>query len=215
MFRYYIIAIIVGNILIGVINGLIGLPGYSTPVALLVCLGVSVLFTVLEFGLDALIAWLTRLLPEKAVDPFRKIYRVGKWEKKVYKKLGIVKWKDKIPEAGGLLAKFQKKKVLDFHDNTYIMTFMRESVYAEVMHVISAIAGLAVPALCVLRLLWPDVIPQVHWCVRIALPVALVNFVLQVLPVMVQRYVRPQLMSVYLRNQKRAERLAESVNPNH
>lgn len=215
MFRYYIIAIIVGNILIGVINGLIGLPGYSTPVALLVCLGVSVLFTVLEFGLDALIAWLTRLLPEKAVDPFRKIYRVGKWEKKVYKKLGIVKWKDKIPEAGGLLAKFQKKKVLDFHDNTYIMTFMRESVYAEVMHVISAIAGLAVPALCVLRLLWPDVIPQVHWCVRIALPVALVNFVLQVLPVMVQRYVRPQLMSVYLRNQKRAERLAESVKPNH
>lgn len=210
MFRYYIIAIVVGNILIGLVNGLIGLPGYSTPVALLVCLGVSVLFTVLEFGLDALIAWLTRLLPEKAVDPFRKIYRVAKWEKKVYKKLGIVKWKDKIPEAGGLLAKFQKKKVLDFHDNAYIMTFMRESVYAEVMHVISAVAGLAVPALCALRLLWPDVIPQVHWCVRIALPVALVNFVLQVLPVMVQRYVRPQLMSVYLRNQKRAERSTKS-----
>lgn len=212
MFRYYIIAIIVGNILIGLINGLIGLPGYSTPVAMLVCLGVSVLFTVLEFGLDALIAWLTRLLPEKAVDPFRKIYRVAKWEKKVYKKLGIVKWKDKIPEAGGLLASFQKKKVLDFHDNEYIMTFMRESVYAEVMHVISAIAGLAVPALCAVRLLWPDVIPQVHWCVRIALPVALVNFVLQVLPVMVQRYVRPQLMSVYLRNQKRAQRQAEAQN---
>ena len=212
MFRYYIIAIIVGNILIGLINGLIGLPGYSTPVAMLVCLGVSVLFTVLEFGLDALIAWLTRLLPEKAVDPFRKIYRVAKWEKKVYKKLGIVKWKDKIPEAGGLLANFQKKKVLDFHDNEYIMTFMRESVYAEVMHVISAIAGLAVPALCAVRLLWPDVIPQVHWCVRIALPVALVNFVLQVLPVMVQRYVRPQLMSVYLRNQKRAQRQAEAQN---
>lgn len=212
MFRYYIIAIIVGNILIGLINGLIGLPGYSTPVAMLVCLGVSVLFTVLEFGLDALIAWLTRLLPEKAVDPFRKIYRVAKWEKKVYKKLGIVKWKDKIPEAGGLLANFQKKKVLDFHDNEYIMTFMRESVYAEVMHVISAIAGLAVPALCAVRLLWPDVIPQVHWCVRIALPVALVNFVLQVLPVLVQRYVRPQLMSVYLRNQKRAQRQAEAQN---
>jgi glycosyl-4,4'-diaponeurosporenoate acyltransferase len=210
MFRYYIIAIIVGNILIGLINGLIGLPGYSTPVAMLVCLGVSVLFTALEFGLDALIAWLTRLLPKKAVDPFRKIYRVAKWEKKVYKKLGIVKWKDKIPEAGGLLAKFQKKKVLDFHDNEYIMTFMRESVYAEVMHVISALAGLAVPALCAVRLLWPDAISQVHWCVRVALPVALVNFVLQVLPVMVQRYVRPQLMSVYLRNQKRAQKQADA-----
>ena len=87
MFRYYIIAIVVGNILIGLVNGLVGLPGYSTPVALLVCLGVSVLFTALEFGLDAVIAWLTRLLPEKAVDPFRKLYRVAKWEKKLYKKL--------------------------------------------------------------------------------------------------------------------------------
>ena len=112
MFRYYIIAIVVGNILVGLVNGLIGLPGCSTPVALLVCLGVSVLFTALEFGLDAVIAWLTRCLPEKAVDPFRKIYRVAKWEKKLYKKLGIVKWKDKIPEAGGLLANFQKKKGL-------------------------------------------------------------------------------------------------------
>ena len=209
MFRYYIIAIVVGNILIGLVGGLVGLPGYSTPVAMLVCLGMSVLFTALEFGLDALIAWLTRLLPLKAVDPFRKLYRVAKWEKKLYKKLGIVKLKDKIPEAGGLLAKFQKKKVLDFHDNEYILKFMRESVYAEVMHVISALAGLAVPALCACRLLWPDVIVQVHWCVRVAIPVALVNFVLQVLPVMVQRYVRPQLMSVYLRNQKRAERMAE------
>lgn len=209
MFRYYIIAIVLGNILIGSVNGLIGLPGCSTPVALLVCLGVSVLFTALEFGLDAVVAWLTRRLPEKAVDPFRKIYRVAKWEKKLYKKLGIVKWKDKIPEAGGLLANFQKKKVLDFHDNEYIFTFMKESVYAEVMHVISALAGLSLPALCACRLLWPDVILQVHWCVRIALPVALVNFVLQVLPVMVQRYVRPQLMSVYLRNQMRAERLVK------
>ncbi len=206
MFRYYIIAIVVGNILIGFINGLVGLPGCSTPVATLMCLGVSVLFTALEFGLDAVIAWLTRLLPEGAVDPFRRIYRVAKWEKKFYKKMGIVKWKDKIPEAGGILAKFQKKKVLDFHDNEYIMRFMRESVYAEIMHVLSAIAGLAIPALCALRLLWPDAVPQVYWGLRIALPVALVNFVLQVLPVMVQRYVRPQLMSVYVRNQKRAAR---------
>lgn len=199
MFRYYIIAIIVGNIVIGLVNGLVGLQGCSVPVAIGVCFGFSVLFTVLEFGLDALIAWLTRLLPARAVDPFLRVYRVAKWEKKLYKRLGIVKWKDKIPETGGLLVKFQKKKVLDFHDNEYLMTFMRESVYAEVMHVLSAIAGLVFPLVCVL-------VPSWAWLVRMALPVALVNFVLQALPVLVQRYVRPQLMSVYLRNQKRAER---------
>ena len=199
MFRYYIIAIAAGNVLIGAAGGLIGLPGCTLPAAMLICLGLSLLFTVLEFGLDALIAWLTRLLPARAVDPFLRVYRVAKWEKKLYKRLGIVKWKDKIPETGGLLVKFQKKKVLDFHDNEYLMTFMRESVYAEVMHVLSAIAGLVFPLVCVL-------VPSWAWLVRMALPVALVNFVLQALPVLVQRYVRPQLMSVYVRNQKKAER---------
>ena len=98
-----------------------------------------------------------------------------------------------------LLVGFGKSKVLDMHNNEYLLTFMRESVYAEIMHVISAFAGFVFPLLCLL-------IPGWAWLVRMSLPVAIVNFVLQVLPVMVQRYVRPQLMSVYLRNQKRAER---------
>ena len=93
--------------IIGLAGGLIGVPGRSAPAAVGVCLGLSVLFTALEFGLDALIAWLTRMLPTSAVDPFKRIYRVAKWEKKVYRRLGIVKWKDKIPEAGALLVGFQ------------------------------------------------------------------------------------------------------------
>ena len=211
MFRYYIIAIVVGNILIGLVNGLIGLPGCSFLVATLVCLGVSSLFTALEFGLDAVVALAVRRLPEGAVDPRRRIYRVAKWEKKLYRRLGIVAWKDKIPEAGALLVGFGKSKVLDFHDNAYLLTFMRESVYAEIMHVVSAIAGLAVPVLPSLLLLWSDAGLEVRWGLRIALPVALVNFVLQVLPVMVQRYVRPQLMRVYERNREREARLANKA----
>jgi glycosyl-4,4'-diaponeurosporenoate acyltransferase len=199
MFRYYIIAIAAGNVLIGAIGGLIGLPGRTLPVAMLICLGFSLLFTALEFGLDALIALAVRRLPEPAVDPFAQMYRVAKWEKKVYRKLGIVKWKDKIPEAGALLVGFGKSKVLDMHNNEYLLTFMRESVYAEVMHVISAFAGFVFPLLCL-------PVPGWAWLVRISLPVALVNFILQVLPVMVQRYVRPQLMRVYERNLTRVAR---------
>ena len=209
MFRSYIIAIAAGNALIGLVNGLIGLPGCSAPVATLVYVGVSVLFTALAFGLDALIAIAVRKLPEGAVDPRRRIYRVAKWEKKLYKKLGIVSWKDKIPEAGGLLVGFQKSRVLDFHDNAYLLTFMRESVYAEIMHVLSAVAGFALPTLCVLPRLWSLAVPDVRWGLRVALPVALVNFVLQVLPVMVQRYVRPQLMRVYERNLAREQKQAQ------
>ena len=86
MFRYYIIAIVAGNLLIGLINGLVGLPGCSAPVATLVYVGVSVLFTALAFALDAVIAMAIRKLPEGAVDPRRRMYRVAKWEKKLYKK---------------------------------------------------------------------------------------------------------------------------------
>ena len=194
--------------MIGLVNGLIGLPGFSAPVATLVYVGVSVLFTALAFGLDAVIALAVRRLPEGAVDPRRKAYRVAKWEKRLYKKMGIVSWKDKIPEAGGLLVGFQKSRVLDFHDNAYLLTFMRESVYAEVMHVISAVGGFAIVALCPLLGLWFPAASEVRWGLRIALPVALVNFVLQVLPVMVQRYVRPQLMRVYERNLHREQKSA-------
>ena len=73
MFRYYIIAIAAGNVLIGAVGGLIGLPGRTLPVAMLICFGFSLLFTALEFGLDALIALAVRRLPEPAVDPFSRI----------------------------------------------------------------------------------------------------------------------------------------------
>lgn len=157
------------------------------------------LATAVAFGIDALAAILTRALAKgRAVDPLAPYYTVAKWEKKLYVKLGVRVWKDKIPEMGGLLVGFQKKKVETRDDPEYLMFFLRETCYAELMHIISAFLGFlnvfTLPLSCALYF---------------AVPVAIVNFVLNILPVIVQRYVRPSLLLSYNRCVRKAQKREE------
>ncbi len=192
MFRYYVIAIAMGSALIFGANALWVVP--STRFTVLHALSFTVLAVAEAFLIDAAVALLVRYaVPKSYYDPLKKRYACARWEKKLYTRLGIRRWKDKIPETGGLLVGFPKDRVLDMHDNEYIFKFMEETCYAEVMHVWSAVLGFAVLALCPspLRL-------------TAALPVALVNLILQLLPVAVQRFVRPQLLRIYNANARRA-----------
>ncbi|MBO7310217.1 MAG: hypothetical protein J6U86_02345, partial [Clostridia bacterium] len=167
MLRYYISAIIASAAVIFIANILL-IPQASALSVLL-----FLLLAILEaFAVDAIVALVIRyLVPEKHYDPISKRFKVQKFEKKLYSKLGIRKWKDKIPETGGMLVGFQKKKVLDLHDNKYLYKFMQETCYAEAMHEWSVPLGFVVVALC------PSPLK-----VSVALPVALVNAVLQILP---------------------------------
>lgn len=188
MLRYYFIIIGICTVLIAVIS------------AVFAPFGTSVLMTalcvLLAFSIDAAVALFTRyVLPKSFFNPFRRRFTCARFEKSFYSAIGIRKWKDKIPETGGLLVKFPKNRVLDFHDNEYLFKFMEETCYAEIMHVWSIFLGFAVLFACkgTLRL-------------TIALPVAAVNALLQLLPVFVQRFIRPQLARVYQRNAERSRR---------
>ena len=92
---------------------------------------------------------------------------------------------------GGLLVGFQKKK-LEKDTPEYLLFFLKETCYAELMHLISAILGFAIIFLLPLRFALP-----------ISLPVALVNFVLNMMPVLVQRYVRSHMIPLYERSKRR------------
>ena len=191
MFRYYIIAIVSGSALIFGANALFVVS--HTPFSVMHAFIFTVLSVVEAFLIDAAVALLVRYaVPKSYYHPLKRRYACARWEKKVYVKLGIRKWKDKIPETGGLLVGFPKDKVLDMHDNSYIFRFMEETCYAEVMHVWSAVLGFAVLALCPAPLR-----------MTVALPVTLVNLILQILPVAVQRFVRPQLLRIYNSNSRR------------
>ena len=139
-----------------------------------------------------------RKLPAEKMNPFCRLFAVHHWERKFYVRIGIRRWKDKIPETGGLLVNFSKKKVADRSDNAYLMKFMQETCYAELMHTLS------IPTGFLILFLFPGHI------LYFGLPVALVNAVLQLLPVFVQRYVRPFLLSCYRRNQNVARSKASS-----
>ena len=137
--------------------------------------------------IDAAVALIVRAMPKKLMNPYLKRFKVFSWESKVLVALGVRKWKDKIPEAGGTLVGFSKREVKDKSNPEYLYQFMVETVYGEVMHFWGFIFSFLVFAYK----------PAQFWIVY--LPLFLTNFLINFLPVMVQRYNRPKLMKAYER----------------
>ena len=190
MFRYYLAVIFGGTGLIALLAALAG--GVPAGKAVLAAVSTSAA----AFLADAVCALATRwCVPERKMNPFARVWKVHHFERRFYVKIGIRRWKDKIPETGGLLVGFSKSAVADRHDNTYLLKFLKETCYAELMHIVSIPCGFLV---LLLTLAW-DSIP--HFIAWFGLPVAIVNAVLQLLPIFVQRYVRPFLLSAYRYNE--------------
>lgn len=163
----------------------------------------AILFTalsvVLMFAIDAIVAILARCIPEKKIDPFAKIFVAKNRERKIYEKLGVKFWKDIIPESGKLLVGFDKRHIEKPNDNEYVLKFLKETCYAGIMHTISIFASLLAFVFMPYKL-------------TIVLPVVLTNMFLQFLPVVVQRYNRIRLISIYYFNKRHQEREENEQN---
>ena len=138
----------------------------------LVCVGV-----IFEILVDGLMATIARLLPAKCADYTKRIYHVRVEEKKIYEKLKIRRWKDKIPEIGHFTG-FRKNKLVNPQSVEYVDRFLLESCYGELGHFLALFAGCAVLFLKTLSSVW----------VALAIPVAIVNFFLNLLPIFTLRY---------------------------
>ena len=161
---------------------------------LMVALCISVLF---EIIVDGFMAGFLHFLPKKCFDPEKKCYQVSKKERNFYEKMGIKSWKDKVWELGAL-GGFRKNKIKDPNSPEYLQQFLVESNIGIVAHVISMVCGFAV------MFIFP-----LHFALGIGLPVAIVNFVLNLMPTMILRYNVPKLSVAY----KRAVRLKERSVP--
>ena len=73
-------------------------------------LGFTAIAAVLSIVVDALVATVCRLLPERVANHESKVYTVSAKEKSFYEKLKIRKWKDKVPEIGHFTG-FRKNKI--------------------------------------------------------------------------------------------------------
>lgn len=179
---------------------------YTTIIALSVCLNlclngflgagwaVSAVWLAAAVGamvvIDAAVAVCVRCYPEKKIDVFSRYFTVSQRERALYERLGVRRWKDVIPESGKYLCHFAKDKIAEPANNVYILKFLRETCYAEVMHECSFVLSFAALLFLPYRL-------------HIVLPVVLTNALLQLLPAIAQRYNRCRLVKLYRFNARR------------
>ena len=149
--------------------------------------------TALQFAFDGSLAFLIHKMPDRWFGVDNPHYRVSEGERKLYKKLKVRLWKDKVWELGGL-GGFSKSVLREPDDPAYIERFIIECNKGVLTHRLSYPAGflamLTLPNVCA-------------W--TIALPVALVNLYLNILPTLVLRYNTPMLQGILKRLRRRAK----------
>ena len=146
--------------------------------------------TALQFALDGIIALVINKMPDKWFGADNPMYSVSEAEKKLYKKLKVRLWKDKIWELGGL-GGFSKKKLQDPNDAEYIEKFIIECNKGVLTHRLSYPIGF----LAMLTL-------HGACAFTVALPIAAVNLFLNILPTLALRYNTPMLKAVLKRLKK-------------
>ena len=149
--------------------------------------------TALQFALDGFWAIVINKMPNKWFGVDNPLYRVSEWERDLYKRLKVRRWKDKVWELGGL-GGFSKKTLREPDNPAYIERFIIECNKGVLTHRLSYPVGflamLTLPNACAFT---------------IALPVAIVNLFLNILPTLALRYNTPMLQAA-LKRLKRKER---------
>lgn len=182
---FFIVIVIVSCIIIGTFNVALCFDLFNNSILLLI--GLIILGVVIEYVIDMIVAGIVVATPKKWYNYER--FKTFKWEKRFYNFLKIKSWKDKIPIGKGPLGNgFAKDKIKDSNDVEYLERFLMDNCRAEVMHIISFFLGF------LLIFIFPL---QYAFC--ISLPIALVNALLQLMPIFVQRYTRPKLVIAYIR----------------
>lgn len=185
----YISIIFICTIISTLLGVFVGVPYFGvTESRVFAIIIISLLVLVVIDGVCAL--FVRYCLPKKVFNPFLKCYNVGKFERKFYEKIGIRKWKDRIPEAGQLFANFAKTEIADMTNNEYVYKFMSETIYAELMHWLSAIFSFLI------------IFIDLRLALTVGLPLVIGNMILNLMPILVQRYNRPKLMVLYQRNER-------------
>ncbi len=155
--------------------------------------------TVAVIAIDGLLAFVIRwLLPAKWFSHDKKFFAGRKAECRFYEKIGIKKWKDKVPELGDLTG-FRKNKISDPTNNEFIARYILEANYGLTLHFLGMIFGFLI------MLIYPQ------FALNIAFPVAVVNFGFNFLSFAILRYNLPKLHTLYKFNLRRAKNAEKTV----
>lgn len=174
--------------IIGIAMGIIALFNIILGTATWYYITIAVVWcTLLQFALDGLMAIFIRLMPDKYFSIENPYFEVSPTYKKMLSKLKVRRWKDKVWELGGL-GGFSKKNLQKPKDAEYLEKFIIECNKGVVTHRLCYFLGFLA------MLTVKDITPF-----TIALPVALVNLYLNILPTLVLKYNTPTLKNVLYR----------------
>ncbi len=131
------------------------------------------------------IFFIGRVFPRKWIHESSFPFKSYKWENdgQIYRKIGVHKWKTKLPDASVLIHKiapwFMPKKRLDAKTKDKMKTLVKESCVAEFNHFMAAVLGL--------------------YCMKIwrktgGIILSICNFICHMPFVLIQRYNRPRLV---------------------
>ncbi len=190
--KLYLYVIGVAMVIISTINIIFNTATwYNVIIAVVLC-------TAAQFALDGIIAIIINKMSDKLYAVNNPLYSVSETEKKLYKKLKVRNWKDKVWELGGL-GGFSKKNLASPNNSEYIEKFIIECNKGVLTHRLSYPIGflpmLFIPNVCALT---------------IAFPVAIVNLFLNILPTLALRYNTPKLHAMLKRKELKAERVVQN-----
>ena len=186
--KLYLTVIGIAMLLISVLNIIFGTATwYYIVIATVFC-------TALQFALDGFIAIVINKMPDAWFGVDNPAYNVTERERKMYKKLKVKRWKNKVWELGGL-GGFSKGAIASPDDPKYIEKFIIECNKGVLTHRLAYPAGF----LAMLTLKMP-------LALTIALPVAVVNLFLNILPTIVLRNNTPLLKSILNKLRARADK---------
>ena len=119
---------------------------------------------------------------------------------KIYEKLGIRKWQNRVPDVSKVMPNIVPRKAMEKNLSfTGLYRMVQETCVAETTHVLLCIAGIA--------LLW--IWPGAGGIVLFILYVLLGNIPF----ILIQRYNRPRLQRLLLAAERRERRIHESSDP--
>ncbi len=189
----YISSILICMTLIAVVNYVVAMPIFGFELwYIIVAVTVSTIAVIVIDGIFAtIVRW---IMPEKWFSVDKKYFVPSRKKCQFYEKLGIKKWKDKVLELGGF-SSFHKNKLGDASSNEYVRRFIVEANYGIVVHVFCIVFGFLVVFVFPLK-----------YYLCFGIPVAIVNAVLNLLPLWILRYNLPKLHTLYKYNKKRQDK---------
>ena len=191
----YPIIIIIAMIIIAVMNVL-----FNNMEPWYIYVIYTIALTIIVILIDGLVAWIIRSLPSKCVDYNKKVFHTTKREIRFYDFIRIKKWKDKVPELG-MFTSFRKNKISDPNNPEYLKRYIMEACYGVIIHYASVPFGFLI-LLCDYKMYSGNSI----LFLTIALPVAIVNAILIVLPAFILKYNLPKLIRLYEFKKRQKER---------